>query len=126
MQPKKRKLSNHQQIIARFVNVKFLAGNRGFWPNEMRIAGQLIKKYGFEFLIWLPPPNEYRINSLVWFLSSVGKNYLAQQLVVFGGQSPDLFPEKEEISLSPDKIGEDININLKPKTLKDFLYGKKN
>lgn len=120
----KRQPNNHQKIISRFVTVEFSVG-KGFWPNEMRIAGQLIKKYSIEFLLWIKPPNNYKVTSLVWFLTSEGKHYLSDQLVEYQKQSPSLFPKQEEISLSETKIGEDISVIQKPKSLKDFLnYGK--
>ena len=127
MEKKKRKPNNHQLIISRFVTVDVSAPrNKNFWGNEMKIAGQLIKKYGVEFLLKIPPPSGYRVASLVWFLTPEGKNYLSDQMFEYQKQTIHLVEEnKEEITLSPTKIGEDIQVQRKPRTIKDFLnYGK--
>jgi hypothetical protein len=127
MEKPKRKPNTHQQIISRFVTVEVSATrNRNFWGNEMKIAGQLIKKYGADFLLRIPPPSGYKVASLVWFLTPEGKNYLSDQKFEYAVQSTHLVEKKEEISLSEAKIGDDVQIQRKPRTLKDFLnYGKK-
>lgn len=62
----------------------------------------------------------------MWFFDSLGKNYLSDQMVEYAKENPSLSSQKkEEIVLAPTKIGEDVLITRKPKTLKDFLnYGK--
>jgi hypothetical protein len=123
---KPRKLSNHQKVIQRFVTVTFSSRAKGFWPNEMRIAGQLIQKYTIDFLLWCSPPNNYKVTSLVWFLTPEGHHYLSDQLVEYSKQKAGLFEERKETSLEANKIGEDVVIQQpKPRTLKEFLnYGK--
>lgn len=122
---KPRKLNNHQKVIQRFVIVTFASKARGFWPNEMRIAGQLIEKYSIEFLLWCPVPNHYKVTSLVWFLTGHGLHYLSDQLLEYSKQKEGLYKEEKEITLEPDKIGEDVVTTTKPRTLKEFLqYGK--
>ena len=120
---KPRQPNNHQKVVTRFVTIQ---NNRTFWPHEMKIAGQLIKKYSIEFLLWCPKPNGYELTSLVWFLTDFGKNYLSDQLFEYSKEktSPSILPET--ISLSSEKIGEDVVIpTTEPKSLKEFLnYGK--
>ena len=66
MEKPKRKPNIHQQIISRFVTVEVSsARNRNFWGNEMKIAGQLIKKYAAEFLLHIPPPSGYKVPTLI-------------------------------------------------------------
>lgn len=91
----------------------------------MKMAGQLIKKYGFEFLCWLQPPNGYKVTSLVWFLTKIGQTYLSDQLVEYSKQNVNLSAPANNTPSADTKVGEDIEVKLKPKTLKEFLqYGK--
>lgn len=122
-QPKPR--SNNHYLINKFVTLEFSI-DKGFWPREMKFAGQLLKKYGYDFLAWLPIPSGYKIPSLVWFLSPAGKSYMTEQSYEYQKQKGNLTLQKEEIPLTETKIGEDVELITKPKTLKDFLnYGKK-
>jgi hypothetical protein len=125
-QTKPRKPSNHQIIIGKLVTVDFSSkNNKSFWPNEMRIASQLIKKYGLELLLWIKPPNNYKVSSLVWFLTKEGKHYLSDQLFEYSKANTNL-TSQEQIVVSNEKVGEDVIIEARPKTLKEFLdyYGK--
>jgi len=96
------------------------------WGRECRLAKTLITKYGKEFILWMPPPEGMKVSSLMWFFDGLGKNYLSDQMVEYSKQQSGLIPEKQEIPLSQDKIGDDVSVVHKPRTLKDFLnYGKK-
>lgn len=121
---KPRKLNSHQRIIERFVTVEFSSQAKGFWPNEMRIAGQLIKQYGIDFLLQCPKPNDYRVTSLVWFLTPQGKRFLSDQK--FEASKVALgVPKVQQFALESNNIDNNVVISSAPKTLKDFLnYGK--
>jgi hypothetical protein len=122
-QPKKPR-SKHHEIIGKFVTVEFSV-DKYFWPQQMKIAGQLLKKYEYQFLSWMKPPNNYKVTSLVWFLTEQGKHYLSDQLVEYHKHTVNLSPKQQEISPSTTKIGDDIQVEQKPRTLKEFLnYGK--
>jgi hypothetical protein len=99
----------------------------GFWPKEMKIAGQMLKKYTPEFLLWCPIPNGYKVNSLVWFLTVIGQNYLSDKLVEYTKLNSPLFKPKEPNKIGNTKIGEDVIIRKTPKNLSEFLkyYGEK-
>jgi len=112
-----RKPNKHQQIIGKFVTIQ---KSRSFWPNEMKIAGQLMEKYNFDFLIWCPKPNGYTVYSLVWFLTEQGKHFLSDQLLEYAKQKDGNYA-RQEITLDESKVGEDLKISNKPKTLKEFL-----
>jgi hypothetical protein len=125
--PKKvRKLSDIQILVSRLVSMMKGSYDKAAWGRESRLAKTLITRYGRDFMMWVPPPENHKVNSLMWFFDQLGKNYLSDQLVEYKKQETGLSPQKEEIVLAPDKIGEDILITKKPKTLKDFLnlYGK--
>lgn len=98
----------------------------GIWKNEMRICATLRRKYGDEFLLWVPPLEGYQFNSLVFYLSVLGKRYLSDQLVEFEKfKGSGIIPQPKQVALEPKKLEEDTSITRKPRTLKEFLqYGK--
>jgi len=96
-----------------------------FWAGQMKIVNGLIKKYGLEFLFWCPKPNNYKITSMVWFLTEEGKHFLSDQLLEYSKQNTNLSIDPIKVDLKETKLGEDIILDKKPKTLKEFLnYGK--
>ena len=109
-----------QILINKFVTVEFSVDNN-FWGRETKIVNCLIKKYSQEFLAWLQPPHGYRVNSMVYFLGKEGQDYIAGQLVAYRKATTDYSPNPLEITLAQHKIGEDIVVESKPKSLKDFL-----
>ena len=121
---KPRKLSAMQQVITKHVADMSGCYDAKFWKREGKIYSTLLKIYGKDFLLWVGPPEDKKISSLVFYLSVHGKYYLSDKLVEFTReQTPPT--QKEEISLSEHKIEKDIIFTHKPKTLKDFLnYGK--
>jgi hypothetical protein len=109
--PKKpRKLSNHQLLVMAFLNEP----NKCNWPNEMRVAGKLIKQYGFDFLINLK--GRTKLISLTWFLGENGKKFLND---IKKYQS--LSFEKEKIELEDKPVAPPTEVNKKPKSVKEFL-----
>lgn len=119
-QKKPRKLGKSQLLIKKFVNVEFYQ-NKYFWPKEMKFMSKLIKAYGIDFLEWLNPPSNYKLTSLIYFFTPQGENYLSDQLFEYKKAKTDLTPKSEKIDLQKEKVGEDIQIYSKPKSLKDFL-----
>lgn len=128
--PKKPKAkSKNHEVIGRFLDLQAAAGDKYFWPREMKMAGELLKKYPFEFLMQLREPfGKFKMQSLAWFKTQDGKKFLGIWYFEYQKANTNLTVEKEEIVLSESKIGEDIQIKQKPKTLKEFLnlYGKSN
>lgn len=119
-QKKKRKLSNQQILIEKFIEESSFS-NRSFWPKEVKIASILIKKYDLDFLLWVIPPYNKKIPSLAYFIADYGQQYLSEQFFNYQKAKTDLTVKIEHIPLSQDKIGEDIVIEKRPKTLKEFL-----
>jgi hypothetical protein len=119
-----RKLSDIQILISRAVSNMKGNYDKAAWGRESRLAKLLIEKYGRDFMMWLPLPEGYQVYSLMWFYDQLGKNYLSDQLFEYSKLTPSLSTQ-EKVELQPDKVGEDLVLESKPKTLKDFLYGKK-
>lgn len=124
-QKKTRKLGKSQILIEKFINVEFYQ-NKYFWPKEMKFMSKLIKAYGIEFLEWLNPPSNYKLTSLIYFFTPQGENYLSDQLFEYKKLKTDLTPQKQEVKLEENKVGQDIIVEQKPKSLKDFLNLYKN
>lgn len=120
-----RKVSVPQQIIINLVSDMRGCRDAGIWKNEMRVCATLRKKYGDEFLLWVKPLEGYKFDSLVFYLSVLGKNHLSDQLVEFAKYKGVGQQQTQEIPLASVKIGEDVVTEFKPRTLKEFLnYGK--
>lgn len=81
----------------------------------------LVKQYDLEFLLWVIPPYGKKVPSLAYFMADYGKQYLQEQFFNFRKSTTDLTKPTESVVLQQDKIGEDIVITKKPKTLQDFL-----
>lgn len=120
-----RKLSLMQQVILKHVSGMKGNSNPGEWKQQAKLFSILSKAYGADFLLWMPPPENYKVVSLSNYRSAFGKNYLSDQLVEYRKFKGVGQEKKEIITLSHDKIGEDIFVEKKPRTLKEFLkYGQ--
>lgn len=80
----------------------------------MRVAGQLIKKHGFDFLISLK--GRTRLISLTWFLGENGKKFLEDIK-----KYESLSFEKSKIVLENETIAPPTEVTKKPTSLKQFL-----
>lgn len=120
-----RKLSVMQQVILKHVSGMKGNHNPSEWKQQAKLFTILAKTYGADFLLWMPPPENYKVISLSNYRSAYGKNYLSDQLVEYRKFNGVGQEKKEIIPLSADKIGEDIFTEKKPRTLKEFLkYGQ--
>lgn len=119
-----RKVSIPQQIIFNLVSGMRGCHDVGIWKNEMRICATLRKKYGDDFLLWVKPLEGYKFASLVFYLSVLGKNHLSDQMFEYK-KATAVQQKTPEMPLAEHKIGEDVAVVPKPRTLKEFLnYGK--
>jgi hypothetical protein len=107
---KPRKLSKHQLLIKAFL----AETSECNWPNEMRIASILIKKYGFELLMSFEGAT--KLKSLVWFLGETGKKFLHRQIKL-----RKLKFRSKNYPLENKPLGKRAKINKKPVSIKDFL-----
>jgi hypothetical protein len=114
-----RKLTPIQKVIEKFILEEYKVG-RSFWAKESKFARQLIQKYSFDFLEWVPVPFGYKIQSLIFFLTQDGKGYLASQYFEYL-KLKIKNPTKEEIILHNEPLGDNINITKKPTNLQEFI-----
>ncbi len=100
---------------------KFVKSDKINWPKEIKIAQKLLKiKDDDQF--WINLHSDLKITSLSWFLTKEGEAFLVAQERI---NSLEIAP-KEVHSIQEEKIGEDLNLKKKPRTVFDFLnYGKK-
>jgi hypothetical protein len=115
-----RKQNNLHKILHNLVTVK-VVNDKYFWGRETKIVKQLVEKYGEDFMLYLKPPAGYRIQSMVFFKTQEGQKHLTDQLFEYRVQQGVQPTEKPVIVLSPEKIGEDVEVKRKPRTLKEFL-----
>jgi hypothetical protein len=108
-----------QTIINRLVIVP--QGNPRFWAKESKLAKELIAKYGDAFMLWVPAREGYRVPSLAFFKTPAGQSYLSDQLFEYTKATTNLSQETKVVAMSETKIGEDVVVTRKPKSLKDFL-----
>jgi hypothetical protein len=123
---KPRKQNNLHVILHNLVIVKASGNDRYFWGRETKIVKQLVKKYGEDFMLWVTPPEGYRVASMVFFKTREGENYLNGKHFEYKCQNA-VQTKDIPVVLSQEKVGEDVKIEpRKPRTLKDFLnyYGK--
>jgi len=111
-------LKNTNHKLCQFIVKKYVRGNIN-WPREIKIAQKLVKRFNsFDFWdnlkdLGSPPP------SLAWFLKAEGKAFILKEYEKF-----NLDFNKQEIKIETNKIGEDKNICLKPKSLIEFIRKK--
>lgn len=124
---KPRKLGTMQQVVIKHVTNMMGCKDAGLWKAEAKMYSKLAKKYTPEFLLWLIPPEGFKVLSLSYYLTKIGKTYLSGKLVEYSKIQGPSEKIKEYVTINNDKIGEDVQIKHQPKTLKDFLnYGQKN
>ena len=90
------------------------------WGKEMKLLNGLVKKYGIDLLYTLPSTKPW-LPSLAWFLTPNGKEFLMNAVIDYKKRITNIFPEAELIILLDKKVDNDIIIEKKPKTIKDFL-----
>ncbi len=118
MEPKKFRTPNHE-IINRFLKTEGV--EKTFWGREIKLCNRLVKKYSIDFLRQLESPFATKFASLAWFLTPDGIKYLNVNYFEWKKNKLDLSPKMVQIELFETKIGADVEIKNKPKTLKDFL-----
>jgi hypothetical protein len=123
-------MSTHQTIVEKFVREKDIN-----WARDMKTASRLLKKFpDRDFWDWVEPYPT--VSNLAFLQSEKNLEILINRYQLFL-QQKDLKDSKEKLKESFDsklavsynelngKVGEDIPIVKKPKTLKEFLnYGE--
>ncbi len=123
-------MSLHRIIINKFVKEGCIS-----WARDTKSASQLIKKFPKpDFWDWVEPYP--LVDMLPYLLTAKNIKLISEKYIVFL-QQKDLKLSKQNLkesldsergktyNLSSEKVGEDISLISKPKTLKEFLnYGK--
>lgn len=102
--------------FCKFLVSKLLSSPSVKWGKEMKIAQKLLKIYE-DKVFWENLNLNFNITSLSWFLTNEGRTFLAGEL------SKQLLEKSlnKTYVIQDKKIGEDIEIKRKMKTLKDFI-----
>ena len=116
----KRSLNKYQKLINKFIkDPKSIWGHPTEIKREIKIAKKLFALKGQKF--WEEAYLSFKLNSLAWFLSSDGEKYIKKQELLL--KTPTIKPKIYK--LEKDKIGEDKKVTFKPRTLMEFLNGKR-
>jgi hypothetical protein len=114
---KKQKI-NKKLLLKKFVEIP-AKGSRLFYMKEMTLLNALIERYSEEFVLVLKLPKKY--DSMAIILCESYREQLDKKFKHFNYVFDD--SKYEDIILQEHKSGEDIEVNIKPKTIKDFLNG---
>jgi hypothetical protein len=109
---------NKKHLLRKFVNVPE-KGSRLFYMKEMTLLNCLIERYSEEFVLVLKFPKKY--DSMAIIVCDAYKGQIDKKFRDFNYTIDK--SKYTEIVLSDIKSGEDFNITIKPKTVKDFLNG---
>lgn len=109
---------NKKLLLRKFVNIPE-KGSRLFYMKEMTLLNTLIERYSEEFVLALKLIKKY--DSMAIVICDSYKNQIDKKFRDFNYRIDKT--KYEEIILSENKSGEDINVIIKPKTIKDFLNG---
>lgn len=109
---------NKKLLLRKFVNIPE-KGSRLFYMKEMTLLNALIERYSEEFVLALKLPKKY--DSMAVIVCEAYRDQIDKKFRDFNYRIDK--SKYTEIILSDIKSGEDFNITIKPKTIKDFLNG---
>lgn len=109
---------NKKQLLKKFVEFP-KTGIRHFFSKEMSLLNILIERYSIDFLNVLTLNKKY--DSLAIILCDSYKPEIDKKYRSFNYKTDDSLYDK--IETTSVKSGEDVEIKIKPKTIKDFLNG---
>jgi hypothetical protein len=93
------------------------------WPLEMKMLGQLLKRIP-DTKFWLFFGETRRYNTLIHLLSdATTTNIVSKAFRDYTKKNVCIPKVADSVQLELEKVGDDIIIQQKPKTLKDFLNG---
>ena len=108
-------LSLSKRFPCKLLGTIFIKNKGAFYAREMKMFEALLKKYPKQDF-WEKVAFPQKPESLSFFASDFGKKILKEKYNEFNYK----IPEAETFSLG-EKQGEDKDIQIKPKTIKDFL-----
>ena len=101
--------------LEKFLIKKFLKSHQNY-PAEIMMAKRITAKYP-EVDFWEKVELGFQLNSLAYFLTSDGEQVIRKK---YAGFKFDV-TQPVSYNIHSQKIGEDVKIDYRPKTLKDFL-----
>jgi hypothetical protein len=109
---------NKKLLLRKFLNVP-TKGSRLFYMKEMTLLNTLIERYSEDFVVALNLPKKY--DSMAIIICDSFKSEIDRRFKDFSYITD--FSKYENVNLHEHKFGEDLILNIKPKTVKDFLNG---
>lgn len=109
---KKAKSKNPKFLVVKFLDYKKLS--KPDWAREVKIAKTLLEKNP---RIYTKIKLDFKLNSLAWFLSLEGKEFVNK----YESELKLNFPTAQVVTLLDKSFGESLNLKRKPQTIKDFI-----
>lgn len=109
---------NKKLLLRKFVNIPE-KGSRLFYMKEMTLLNTLIERYSEEFVLALKFPKKYDSMAIIIcesYKSEIDRKFRDFTYVADKSKYTDIL-------ISDIKSGEDFNVVIKPKTIRDFLNG---
>ncbi len=105
------------QLVKRLVKSEYLPHIKAV-QNEIAVFNRLFSKYPDDEF-WKTFDPGFQTKSLLWWAGS-GADDLRKHFNEYSLSKKDLTKEAQPITLREDKIGEDVEVNIKPKKLTDI------
>ncbi len=109
---------NKRELLKKFVSFP-KKDIRFFFAREMKLLNDLIEKYSIEFVQALSLDKKYE--SVAIILCESFKPEIEKRFRSFNYKIDDTLYDK--VVLSENKMGEDLVVKIKPKTIRGFLNG---
>lgn len=112
--PKVRPLLTRPEVVG--LCKRFLKNGAYDAKSSPIILYTLMKAYpsrGF----WMNRELGFQLNSMLWFLGKDGKEWLKSQWDIYHL----VLPEQKVVELQPTKVGEDVVIKTRPRTIGELL-----
>lgn len=113
--------NKYTEIIGFFIKEESLERNKKvpyFWAREVKIVKSLLENFP-EQEFWQTLGLDFKLNSMAFWKTVDGEKILSLKYKLY---KMDSSPKIQEIKLSAEKIGEDIEIKKnKNKSVKDFF-----
>jgi hypothetical protein len=106
--------SDHKFCL--FLIKKFISSPKINWGKEIKIAKNILKRYD-DKRFWSEISIDFKICSLAWFLTNEGKFFVS----ALQSKWTLANSQKKTYLIQEHKIGEDVEVSRKNKTIKDFL-----
>ena len=114
----KRKKNKYHFLVEKFIKEPKKLKPKD-WARETKIAQKLYAKYDSE-RFWRASLLDFKLNSLAWFLSADGLEFLETNFLILKLK----LPQQKKIKLDNKIFGSQMEFKKKLKTTLDFLNDK--